>query len=202
MRNYVDITGQTFGRLTALFYLGAGNWRCSCICGNITEACYFPMKVGSRVSCGCYLKEVIRLPKTHGLSRTTEHKVWGYMKARCRKNHKYAHSYFERGIRVCERWSSSFENFLADMGKRPSEKHSIERVNNDLGYGPDNCVWATDREQRRNKRCNVLLSKGEKTMCASDWDKELGLSEGLVSKRLRIGWTKEEALSPKRQFTK
>jgi hypothetical protein len=92
--------------------------------------------------------------KSHGLSKTKEFRAWHYMRQRCMNpnNTDYA-NYGGRGISVCERWDK-FENFLKDMGEKPSPKHSLDRVNPDLGYGPNNCRWATAAEQQRTARRN------------------------------------------------
>ena len=84
---------------------------------------------------------------------TREHQTWGSIKARCYNDKHISYkNYGGRGITVCDRWLNSFENFFADMGERPSSKHSIERLDNNLGYTPDNCCWATVVEQRSNRR--------------------------------------------------
>jgi hypothetical protein len=102
--------------------------------------------------------------------------------------------YGGRGITVCERWFS-YANFLADMGRRPTRYHSLDRINNEGPYAPENCRWATRREQSGNMRKNVFLTWNGKTQIIADWNRELGFAEGIITTRLRCGW------SPERIFT-
>ena len=112
-------------------------------------------------------------------------------------------SFFERyggrGISVCERWRT-FDNFIADMGRKPGPHYSIDRIDNDGNYEPANCRWATEREQKRNTRRTVMMSVGGRTMCMKDWCRELGLTQGCVRSRLARGMTAEQALSPPGTF--
>jgi len=106
----------------------------------------------------------------------------------------YKH-YGARGISVCERWRS-FDNFLADMGQRPSPKHSIDRFpNNDGNYEPGNCHWATDIEQHRNRSDNVLVTFNGQTLTCAEWDERLGKKHGFLRDRLSSGWSVEDALT-------
>ena len=102
-------------------------------------------------------------PTKHGMSRSPEHMAWADMKRRCNNSNAECFSYYgARGIKVCDRWMESFENFFEDMGKRPSKRHSLDRIDNDGDYKPDNCRWATAKQQNSNKRerlgvnCNNL----------------------------------------------
>ena len=123
----------------------------------------------------------------HGLSGTPEYHIWRLMLSRCQNpKTKCFPSYGGRGIVVCERWNA-FTNFLADMGPRPSPKHSIERRNNDLGYSPDNCRWATMREQSRNTRRNVRVTIKGQTRCLSEWVEITGVSYNASQKAIRKG---------------
>lgn len=160
--NFVDLTGQKFGRLTVLELSHKQNghifWLCRCDCGELKTAMGGNLKRGHVKSCGCFLRQVssARL-KTHGMSRTSEYSIWDGMKARCQNVQNTAYpNYGGRGITVCERWQT-FENFYADMGSRPSEKHSVDRRDNDRGYEPDNCYWATPTEQLNNTRVNIAV---------------------------------------------
>jgi hypothetical protein len=104
-------------------------------------------------------------------------------------------SYGAVGITVCERWLNSFENFLADMGPRPSKDHSIDRIKRELGYAPGNCRWATRVEQNRNKINNRLITYNGETLTHAEWSYRLGLHPDTVGQRLRNGWTVERALT-------
>lgn len=114
-------------------------------------------------------------------------------------HHERAGRYVERGIRVCDRWLL-YENFLADMGRRPSPRHSIDRIDNDGDYEPGNCRWATDTEQRENQERTRRATIDGVTKPITEWARELGVSIGLVRYRLyAMRWTPEEALTtPKR----
>jgi hypothetical protein len=123
-----------------------------------------------------------------------EYAAYHSMKWRCKPNGGLA-NYGGRGIRVCERWLESFDNFLADMGQRPSKFHSIERLDNDGNYEPENCVWATRRQQARNKRSNVFLRRDGKSRIVSDWLAESTISHATFTRRMASGWDVDRAIS-------
>jgi len=125
-----------------------------------------------------------------------EHVSWFHMLSRCtdRKNRQFA-DYGGRGITVCDRWRL-FANFLADMGPKPTPKHSVERRENDKGYSPDNCYWATPSQQQRNKRNSVMLTHNGITLCLADWADRVGIPAKLLSQRLKTyRWTLERSLT-------
>jgi hypothetical protein len=113
----------------------------------------------------------------------------------CNPKHKNFRHYGGRGITVCDRWRTNFEVFLEDMGPRPSAKHSIERKDNNGNYEPGNCVWATQREQSRNKRTNRLVEFGGQTLCVEEWAAKLGLTSKAIHHRLDRGWSIDKALT-------
>src|SRR5882724_4491981 len=159
----IDMNGQTFGRLTVISHIKYGKWKCRCECGNLREVAGADLRKGKSNSCGCLQLEIAaQSSKTHGMSKSPEYRAWSNSNDRCSdpgKNHKW---YGSRGIIVCDRWKYSFENFIADMGARPSPEHSIDRQNNDGNYEPGNCRWATKLEQSNNRRNNIVVKfRGE-----------------------------------------
>ena len=134
--------------------------------------------------------------RRHGMSESPEYAAWRNMRARCEDaQHPAFADYGGRGIRVCPAWSVSFEAFLADMGPRPTARHSLERSDNDGGYAPGNCVWATKRQQSRNQRTNRIVVYRGRRMPLVDACELAGLRYNTVSVRLNAGWDIERALT-------
>lgn len=156
---------------------------------------------GSSRSCGCLQREVASATfRTHGhtlnMQKTAEYQTWASMIGRCcTPTAEGWPDYGGRGVTVCERWRDSFEAFLADMGHRPSAKHSIERLDVNGHYEPYNCVWATRATQSRNTRRNRMITFQGRTQCLIDWAVELGLTKSALKHRLDRGWSVERALS-------
>lgn len=120
--------------------------------------------------------------------RQTAYGLWAQMRYRCNnKNCAEYKSYGGRGIRVCDRWAS-FRSFIEDMGERPSPTHTLDRINNDAGYGPNNCRWTTAFFQNRNSRRTRPITIAGVTLCAADWGRVLGLKKSMVFNRIHRGW--------------
>lgn len=134
--------------------------------------------------------------KTHGGSYTREYKVWGDMLRRCRKeNHPDYKDYGGRGITVCERWLN-FAKFIADMGARPSDSHSLDRKNNDGNYEPSNYRWATELQQNNNTRSNRYITFNGRTLTIAEWSAEFNINQQTLFARISVyGWTIERALT-------
>ncbi len=158
-----DLSGQKFGRLFVEKFSHVDRcsyWDCRCDCGVSKKVSLANLTSGEVRSCGCLARErqsiAGKKSRKHGeaIALTSEYAIWKSMKARCsNRKLKSWKRYGAMGIKVCERWRSSFEDFLADMGRRPSSKHSIDRYPNPYGnYEPGNCRWATSIEQRHNWR--------------------------------------------------
>ncbi len=171
----------------------------SCGCGQNVVCRVGDVKRGFTTSCGCLNRAVAaKRWRTHGKTGTPEHGVWKGMRQRCNDpNHIQYKDYGGRGITVCSRWDE-FELFLQDMGPRPSANHDIDRIDNDAGYGPDNCRWVTHQENCRNKRTNVVLAAHGKRQTLAAWADDLGLSQTTLQARLSRGMSVPEALVSQR----
>ena len=141
---------------------------------------------------------------THGMTKTPEYHAWIDMKHRCfNPNNKQYSNYGGRGITVCDRWKNSFQNFLADMGSRLTAKHSLDRINNDGDYCPDNCKWSTNAEQQNNQRNNHLITIDDVTLTIAQWAKKMGFGKKVIGDRLKLGWSEFDAvMTPVRQYQK
>lgn len=178
MPSFKDRTGQKYGKLTCVSYLGKSHWLCQCECGgeNIVQSA--KLTTGHTKSCGCTCEH-------HGLSQSPEYKIWKKVVKRCYNSNDIGFKdYGARGIIVCDRWRHSFSNFYADMGQRPTSKHSIDRIDNNLGYSPENCRWATSKEQSRNRRANHLITYNEETLCLQDWAARIGIKHNALLLRI------------------
>lgn len=171
----LDLVGKVFTRLTVVAYNSCNNqgsrWDCICECGNKVTVIGKHLNYGATKSCGCLkIDGIVERSLTHGLTKTAEYRAWRHMQSRCyNKNVDNYKNYGGRGIVVCDRWLNSFENFLQDMGNRPSDKHSLDRKSSNGNYEPSNCKWSTTAEQTRNIRTNHWIEREGKRMILSDW---------------------------------
>lgn len=203
---FIDLTGKKFGRLMVLKLAGkskpgAYKWSCICDCGASAVILGSLLRDGCTKSCGCLLKELTGLRfRKHGHAkqvRGSEYNTWLLLRNRClNPKHKRYKDYGGRGITVCERWSS-FENFLSDMGERPSKDYTLDRIDNNKGYSPDNCRWATRIQQGSNTRRNRILTHNGTSLTVADWSRRLGIPSGVIYSRLFNNWDISRALSPK-----
>lgn len=188
MTKRIDLTGRRFGRLTPIAPGKPGPrsfWLCRCDCGTEKEIATGNLHNGSVKSCGCLNRDNLT---THGKTGTATHRAWIVMRRRVRT---HAH-YISRGITVDPRWDS-YENFLADMGERPAGQ-TLDRIDNDGPYAPENCRWASRREQANNRGHTPMIIYQGRTQSLGDWARELNVDRGMLYNRIiRNGWSAERA---------
>lgn len=211
------MTGQRFGRLTVICKDSTPRmWKCLCDCGKESCVTGSNLRSGSVRSCGCLAQEWAKQMGSnkefiakrsenkvaHGHRRrgrtSVEYRTWLDMKARCyREGHKSYAGWGGRGIRVCDRWLHSFDNFLADMGPRPADKDSIDRIDPNGDYAPENCRWATMAEQGGEHRRTVVpvTYKGKEYPSLAALCRSLGLKYTTIHLRIQAGHTVESAIA-------
>ena len=195
-----DILNKRFSRLLVKQPVGLLNnrmvWLCRCDCGKEINVAGQLLRNGSVRSCGCLkLDQFTTRFTTHGKSKTPLYKVWRAMLNRCNNpNDKSYSDYGGRGIKVCDRWAL-FETFLADMGERPSDKHQIDRIDNDGNYCPENCQWVTRDIQVKNKRNNHFITANGETLHLSEWARRLGCANGAILARIHQGMDEVAAVT-------
>lgn len=168
-----------------------------CECGKEFE---YNIKAVKRKATGlcpiCTKTYVKKINTVHGKHSYPEYSIWIAMKKRCsnEKVHNFK-NYGGKGIKVCDRWIDSFDNFYEDMGPRPSKDHTIERIENDKDYGPSNCKWLHKLLQSENQTSNILLTFNNKTQNLRKWSKEMGISEWALRKRIKQNWDINKALT-------
>lgn len=210
MSRIKDLTGKQIGRLTVL---GRGadktaksgkriiQWRCQCACGNVTLVTTGHLCKGHTQSCGCLKSEAARKTGkanlTHGQADSRLHHIWMCMKSRCnyQKNKRFK-DYGERGVVVCEAWSDSFESFrdwALSNGYR--DDLTLDRIDVNGDYSPENCRWASVYVQANNKRNNRRISVGGETHTVAEWSRIMGINDGTIRARLKKGWTEYDAVN-------
>lgn len=215
MGKFIDLTGQVFGKLTVIDRAENGNrnrvrWNCLCECGGKAVVRSYSLKTGHTKSCDCLMREIngARFSSTlvtHGASigkskgkwsdMPYEYKSWSWMRNRVLNPNKDCY----RNISICPEWDN-YETFLADMGKAPSNKHQIDRIDNSKGYSPDNCRWATSKENNRNRTNNLFVEWNGEIKCMAEWEEILCPSLNLKPSALRArinqyGWSIEKAFT-------
>lgn len=206
MGRIIDVRGQRFGRLYVIAPAGRNahrevTWECVCDCGNHVIVAGYSLRCGNTTSCGCWKSEVLDSLKIrstkHGLSKHPLHAIWNGIKVRC--NDKNRHNYMNyggRGITICDEWKDDFKAFYDwSISHGWKQGLSIDRIDNDKGYSPDNCRWADTYVQANNSRhCHYITYNGE-TLTISQWARKVGLKPHTLSARIRSGWDIERALT-------
>lgn len=207
MGKVIDLTGKRFGKLTVIKKhnqdkWGGWNWLCRCDCGNETVVSGGHLRGLKTKSCGCSRKETKNF--THKMTGSRLYNVWQAMKSRCyyEKSEMFKH-YGGRGITVCDEWKNSFISFYDWSIKNGYDENAergqctIDRIDVNGNYEPNNCRWATIKQQANNTRRNHLIKYNGKTQTVSQWANELGVEPDSIFSRLQKGFTEEEALSLK-----
>lgn len=201
MSKLINITGEKFNLLTVVKRLknatdGSSVWLCKCECGKFTEVRGKNLKNGAVKSCGCLNKNFTT--KTHGMSNTPIYNIWSSMKARClyEKSCSYPR-YGARGITVCDEWKNSFESFYEWALKSGYKKGlTIERIDNDGNYCPENCTWISHKKQCSNRRTNVVFEHNNQSHTLAEWCEILNLDYKLIHNRIyKLNWNFEKAIS-------
>jgi hypothetical protein len=207
MSKLIDLTGLRFGRLVVArrgtnSNNGHPRWDCVCDCGGRTTATLTNLKKGRTQSCGCLQRErtgaAAKISSaTHRMTKTAEHRSWSAMRSRCLNPNATGYERWGgRGITITKRWDK-FENFLADMGPRPSPSHTLDRIDKDGNYEPDNCRWATKLEQANNRRDNEMIVINGTSVTLRNALRDAGsvISIDQARRRIRKGWPPEAAVS-------
>lgn len=201
-----DITGQRFGRLVAIScgerVRGRFAWKCQCDCGNTTNVVTAELINGNTKSCGCYATDCkSQRKRTHGRSHSRLYNVYDDIKARCyRPNTNHYHLYGGRGITMCSEWLDDFQSFYdwsMANGYDPNAKRgecTIDRIDNNKGYSPDNCRWVSGKVQSRNRRTNHYITFNGETKCIREWAEIYGIDNSKLFYRLKHGYPFEEAI--------
>ena len=197
-----DISGKTYNRLTVIRKIGVNRsravvWECLCVCGNKSNVTGTALRRGSTKSCGCIKHEYY--PNhfvKHGKFGTKIYRTWGGIKFRCENpNSKAYPGYGGRGIKMYEPWSKSFVEFYKYIGDPPTDKHTLDRIDNNKGYEPGNIQWATWKQQANNRRDTVIIEyKGQK-MSISEWARLRNIKINTLNARIqRSKWPIGKAL--------
>ena len=206
-----DMIGVKCGRLTVMAFdhkdgRGEAYWRCRCECGNEKVVSGNKLRTGNTKSCGCMQKEhrLEGFHKSHGMTETKLYTTWLNMRSRCNKPDNIMYQYYGgRGIRVCQEWNDAFEPFMEwAISHGYEEGLSIDRINVDGNYEPDNCRWVTKKAQYFNRTDNHLLTAFGKTQTIKEWADETGIKYDTIERRVNAyGWSAEKAVTikPKRR---
>lgn len=199
-----DIIGQKFGRLLVTEYVGTKKpWKCLCECGNEVIVSTNQLTTGHTKSCGCYKRDIlVKCHLIHGQSggrnnkESRLHRIWTGMKARCNNPHVKDYPYYGgRGITVCHEWKTSFDDFHKwAIENGYSDKLTLDRIDNEKNYCPNNCRWVDRKTQMRNTRLSHYVTCNGITKTITEWSEEVGISRKTISERINAGWDVEKAL--------
>ena len=206
MPQFVDFSGRRFGRWAVVrraedYRRGIPQWLCRCSCGNEGVVRAGILKSGQSRSCGCLNLEIrsricVERNTTHGMSGSRTHRIWCNIFTRCENKKALSYAkYGAKGVSICAQWRT-FENFLTDMGKCPSPRHTIDRVNPKGNYEPGNCRWATMKQQQNNRSNNRKITFNGRTMTLQQWADKTGIDRKTISGRIdRLNWPIDQALT-------
>jgi hypothetical protein len=187
----LDITNQKFNKLTAITYIGDEKWLFECECGTQVAKKASDVKRGKTTSCS-------RVCTTGNPSKHPLYQTWDGIKKRCYQENATGYkNYGGRGIKMCKQWKTSFWQFVEDMGNKPFEASTIDRIDNSKDYSKDNCVWATKQQQAQNRRNNIYINYNGKTHTLYSICKELNITHSTTYWRL-----KKSKLDPQKYFDK
>lgn len=197
MGNLIDLTGIQFKYLFVLRRVKDDKnyntrWLCECTCGRRHIIYGDNLRRRPETSCGCVKGDKItkrKIKHGHSMNKTAEYRAWGAMINRCYNpiESKSKRHYYDKNITVCDRWLKSFDNFFLDMGKRPSDKHSLDRIDVYGNYEPNNCRWATIEVQANNKTINVWFEHDGVKMTQSNWAKLFNVNVNAIRFHLKKG---------------
>jgi hypothetical protein len=199
--NFKELAGKRYTRLTVVRLAkrsGKTYWECLCDCGATVVVSGGNLSSGNSKSCGCLCKErTSAASKTHGMSEHPLFKVWSGIKKRCTnpKTERWP-VYGGRGIKICDRWKDSFENFYADMAPGYQKGLQIDRIDNDGDYCPENCRWVTAKENSRNRRSNRLIDTPWGRITVKEASEKAGVADVTIRKRLKRGLSGTPLLQP------
>lgn len=204
----INLAGLRFGSLVAIERAGtapgkagAAIWMCRCDCGVQKTFYSNALRSGSTKSCGCMKSESVASARTtHGMTHSREFNTWkGMISRTTNPEDPFWGSYGGRGIYVCDRWKGSFENFFSDMGKRP-EGTTLDRIDNDKGYEPGNCRWATKKEQALNRRTTIRLKLNGEEVSRKEAAFRIGISVNSLRRWLMLGLSADEVMNKYRKL--